>query len=260
MTKRFYKYQGTGNDFVIFDNMDGSMPKLSKETVAQLCHRRFGIGADGLMLLEKVEDFDFKMVYYNSDGNESTMCGNGGRCLVKFAYDLGVVSDKAYFLAVDGPHLAFIKEDQVHLGMIDVYDIEQNGADFFLNTGSPHYVESVADVEATDIVSLGKNIRFSERFAPGGTNVNYMQMLPNNSLYVRTYERGVEDETYSCGTGVTACAIASFFKGFKSPVAIRTKGGNLQVSFEPKADSVFENVFLIGPAVKVFEGDTTVNY
>ena len=241
---------------MIFDNMDGNMPKLSKETVAHLCHRRFGIGADGLMLLEKVDDFDFKMVYYNSDGNESTMCGNGGRCLVKFAYDLGVVTDKAYFLAVDGPHLAYVKDSNVHLGMIDVYDIERSGADFFLNTGSPHFVETVQDVENTDVFSLGKEIRYSERFSPGGTNVNFMEMLPENSLYVRTYERGVEDETYSCGTGVTACAIASFFKGFQSPVKIKTKGGNLQVSFVPKSDSVFEDVFLIGPAMKVFEGET----
>ena len=258
MKRIFYKYQGTGNDFVIFDNMDGSLPKLSKATVAQLCDRRFGIGADGLMLLEKVEDFDFKMVYYNADGNESTMCGNGGRCLVKFAYDQGVVSDKAYFLAVDGPHLAHIKNDQVHLGMIDVYDVEKNGEAVFMNTGSPHYVEVSTDVENLDVFSKGKEIRYSERFAPGGTNVNFMQMLPDNALQVRTYERGVEDETYSCGTGVTACAIAAFFEGYKSPVFIKTKGGDLQVSFDPKADSIFENVFLIGPAVKVFQGEVSL--
>lgn len=255
MKKRFYKYQGTGNDFVIFDNMDGTMPKLTKEQVAHLCHRRFGIGADGLMLLEKVEDFDFKMVYYNADGNESTMCGNGGRCLVQFAHDLGVVGDRAYFLAVDGPHLAFVKKDNVHLGMIDVYDIERNDLATFMNTGSPHYVEIKSEVNQLDVYALGKAIRYSDRFAPGGTNVNFMELLPNNSLNVRTYERGVEDETYSCGTGVTACAIAAYFEGYVSPISIKTKGGDLQVSFEPKADSIFENVFLIGPAVKVFEGD-----
>ena len=255
MGKKFYKYQGTGNDFVIFDNREGDMPKLTKDTIAHLCHRRFGIGADGLMLLEKVDGFDFKMVYYNSDGNESTMCGNGGRCLVKFAHDLGAIQEKAYFLAVDGPHLAYVQANEVHLGMIDVYDIEHNDNALFLNTGSPHYVEIRKDVENLDVFSLGKKIRYDERFAPGGTNVNFVELLPQNTLLVRTYERGVEDETYSCGTGVTACAIASYYEGYESPVTIHTKGGELKVSFEPKAESIFENVFLIGPAIKVFEGE-----
>jgi diaminopimelate epimerase len=258
MLKKFYKYQGTGNDFVIFDNRDNSMPKLSQDKVAHLCHRRFGIGADGLMLLEKVEGFDFKMVYYNSDGKESTMCGNGGRCLVMFAHDLGVIQDKAYFLAVDGPHLAYVQANEVHLGMIDVYDIEQNESALFMNTGSPHYVEFRKEVAQLDVFSMGKKIRYDDKFAPGGTNVNFAELLPQNTLLVRTYERGVEDETYSCGTGVTACAIAAYFEGYQSPVNIRTKGGDLKVSFEPKAAAIFENVFLIGPAEKVFQGEVNL--
>ena len=255
MIKRFYKYQGTGNDFVIFDNRDYSIPALTKEQVAHLCDRRFGIGADGLMLLETAEGFDFRMVYYNSDGNQSSMCGNGGRCLVKFAHDLGLVQDKAYFKAIDGPHIAYIKDGLVQLGMIDVFDIERGAANSFLNTGSPHYVELKKNLDSVDVFHLGKDIRYSERFKPGGTNVNFMELLPDNTIFVRTYERGVEDETYSCGTGVTACAIIASYQGYKSPVKIKTKGGDLQVAFQSTNDDVFEQVFLIGPALKVFEGD-----
>jgi len=255
MIYKFYKYQGTGNDFIIFDNRDNVIPKLAKETVEQLCDRRFGIGADGLMLLEKMDGYDFKMVYFNSDGNESTMCGNGGRCLVKFAFDLGVVGQNSYFLAVDGPHLAIIENGFVKLGMIDVYDIEKSDSATYMNTGSPHYVEIRESIDKLDVKGLGNEIRYSEKFKPGGTNVNFVELLDNNTIYVRTYERGVEDETYSCGTGVTASAIASFYEGFISPIKVKTKGGDLQVSFETKANAIFENVFLIGPAVKVFEGE-----
>ena len=254
MKTEFKKYQGTGNDFIIFNNMNGSLPKMSKEKIAGLCHRRFGIGADGLMLLEKAEGYDFRMVYFNSDGSESTMCGNGGRCLVKFAFDLGLISDKALFVAIDGPHTAFVKDQIVHLGMMDVYDIEQNSENAFLNTGSPHYVEQCTAIENINVFEKGKLIRYSERFSPGGTNVNFMELLPDNTIEVRTYERGVEDETYSCGTGVTAAAIIASYKGYTSPVRVKTKGGDLQVAFNPSPDDTFENVFLIGPAIKVFEG------
>ena len=254
MKTDFKKYQGTGNDFIIFNNLDASLPKLTKEKIAHLCHRRFGIGADGLMLLEKADGYDFRMVYFNSDGSESTMCGNGGRCLVKFAFDLGLISDKTLFVAIDGPHTAFVKNNDVHLGMMDVYDIERNPESAFLNTGSPHYVELCTAVADINVFEKGKKIRYSEQFAPGGTNVNFLELLTENTIEVRTYERGVEDETYSCGTGVTAAAIIASYKGYSSPIQVKTKGGNLQVSFNPTPDDTFENVFLIGPAIKVFEG------
>jgi diaminopimelate epimerase len=254
MKVRFYKYQGTGNDFVILNNMDDHIKSLSQEKVALICHRRFGVGADGLMLLEQAEGYDFKMVYYNSDGNQSTMCGNGGRCLVKFAHDIKVVSSHTNFLAVDGPHLAHIKDGIVHLEMKDVREIEQNDTFFYLNTGSPHYVEIKEEVKDLDVFHLGREIRYNERFKKEGTNVNFMQLMPDNKLYVRTYERGVEDETYSCGTGVTAAAITASFHQYESPVTVDVLGGTLQVSFDKKTDGSFENVFLIGPAERVFEG------
>ncbi len=254
MKSDFKKYQGTGNDFIIFNNFDANLPQLTKDVIAHLCHRRFGIGADGLMLLEKAEGYDFRMVYFNSDGSESTMCGNGGRCLVKFAFDLGLISAKTLFVAIDGPHTAFVKDNEVHLGMMDVYDIERHPESAFLNTGSPHYVELCTKVENVDVFEKGKKIRYSEQFAPGGTNVNFLELLPNNTIEVRTYERGVEDETYSCGTGVTAAAIIASYSGYHSPIQVKTKGGSLRVSFNPTPDDTFENVFLIGPAIKVFEG------
>ncbi len=249
----FCKYQGTGNDFIIFDNLDGSL-RFTKEQVAHLCHRRFGVGADGLMLLEAQEGFDFRMVYYNSDGNESSMCGNGGRCLVKFAYDIGRIQSTARFIAVDGPHTAKVEEGKVHLEMKDVKEVEKQNGHYYLNTGSPHYVETKEHVRDLDVFSLGREIRYNERFKAVGTNVNFMELLPQNKILVRTYERGVEDETYSCGTGVTACALTASYEGYQSPVMIETLGGNLQVSFEKKSADVFENIYLIGPAERVFEG------
>lgn len=258
MNATFYKYQGTGNDFVIFDNLQGSLPPLSKETVAKLCHRRFGIGADGLMVLEAQEGFDFRMVYYNSDGNQSSMCGNGGRCLVKFAHDIGVVKEKAYFLAVDGPHVAFVKDHQVHLEMKSVEAIEKGNDFFYLNTGSPHYVAMKGNLSELDVFAEGRKIRYNDRFSKEGTNVNFVQLLEGNRLFVRTYERGVEDETYSCGTGVTACAIVSSYNGYQSPVAIQTLGGNLEVAFSKKSETLFDDVYLIGPAIRVFVGKVEI--
>jgi diaminopimelate epimerase len=253
MKSLFYKYQGTGNDFILFDNREGTL-SFTKKQVADLCHRRFGIGADGLMLLETEAGYDFKMVYYNSDGNPSSMCGNGGRCLVKFAHDLGIISSQTRFIAVDGPHTAYIKGGLVHLEMKSVHEIEKDNGHYYLNTGSPHYVETKKDVKDLDVVQLGREIRYSERFKAVGTNVNFMELLPLNKIWVRTYERGVEDETYSCGTGVTACAITASLAGYTSPIDIETLGGSLQVSFDKTEESCFDNVFLIGPAEKVFEG------
>jgi diaminopimelate epimerase len=251
----FYKYHGTGNDFILFDNRDGHL-RFTTAQVAFLCNRRFGIGADGLMLLENVDGFDFKMVYYNSDGNESSMCGNGGRCIVAFAKKLGIVTDKAYFVAIDGPHHATFNTDgTISLEMKDVAEISKYGGYTILNTGSPHYVLPVADVKHTDVFNEGRGIRNQPEFKAEGINVNFVQQL-DNKISVRTYERGVEDETLSCGTGVTAAAIASTGAAtgtFRVPIL--TPGGDLEVSFTKQTPGSATNVVLTGPAVFVFKGE-----
>ncbi len=252
----FYKYHGTGNDFILFDNRSNEY-SFTNEQVAAMCHRRFGIGADGLMLLEQAVGYDFRMVYYNADGNESSMCGNGGRCIVAFARLLGIITNEASFAAIDGPHKATIQEDGiVHLHMQDVTNIETHDGYCVLNTGSPHYVKWVNDVAHTDVYNEGRAIRNLPEFAPGGINANFVQVT-GNSLRVRTYERGVEDETYSCGTGVTAAAIAA--TGTATGIfstRISTPGGELAVSFVKHSPGTAENVVLSGSATFVFHGDT----
>ncbi|ALI99531.1 diaminopimelate epimerase [Rufibacter tibetensis] len=256
MNLTFYKYQGTGNDFVVLDNRNESIA-LTQEQVAFLCDRRKGIGADGLMLLQNKEGYDFEMVYYNADGRPSSMCGNGGRCLVAFAQFLEVVENQAYFIAADGPHQAFLKDGLVHLQMKDVDTLEALEGATFLDTGSPHYVKQVEALQEMNVFAEGRAIRYSDRFKAEGTNVNFVEHLPENRLSVRTYERGVEDETFSCGTGVTACALAASQAGYESPIHIQVLGGELQVSFE-KEGTGFKNVYLIGPAVQVFKGEITL--
>jgi len=257
----FYKYQGTGNDFVIIDDREQTFP-VSQALVARLCDRRFGIGADGLMLLQNHPQCDFRMVYFNADGNPSSMCGNGGRCLVRFGHDLNIFGQQTTFEAVDGLHEAYVQNRLVYLKMNDVRYVQREPDFDFLNTGSPHYVTFVKNVEAmtqADIVQQGRAIRYNDYFAPkGGTNVNFVEVLPDKSLFVRTYERGVEDETYSCGTGVTACALAAHFRQSGSPVQIRTKGGDLEVSFCQIGEHEFTDIYLIGPAEKVFEGQIEI--
>lgn len=250
----FFKYQGTGNDFIILDNRDANI-KLSTDQIRFMCNRRFGIGGDGLMLLETISGYDFKMVYFNSDGNESTMCGNGGRCLVKFAYHRGVFKDKTTFLATDGPHEASVADSGwVHLKMIDVENVEHGEDYFFMNTGSPHHVKFVKELTTFPVFSEGKAIRYSEKYVPNkGTNVNFAEKLEDDTLFVRTYERGVEDETYSCGTGVTAAAIAALSLGLVSPVKIKTIGGHLSVNFYAN-NGKFLQVYLNGPADFVYSG------
>jgi diaminopimelate epimerase len=260
MQIHFYKYQGTGNDFILVDNRTSSIT-LDKDQVAFLCNRRFGIGADGLMLLENEPGYDFKMVYYNSDGNQSSMCGNGGRCLVAFAKKLGIIKgDACRFIATDGPHDALIEGDRVSLKMQDVKQIELGEDFFYLNTGSPHYVKLVDDVEHYNVFSEGRMIRNSDRFREEGTNVNFIERV-NDELYVRTYERGVEDETFSCGTGVTAAALVAAVKGVatgKNSCLIKTRGGTLEVTFEKVLEQNFYNIWLKGPVALVFEGNVTI--
>lgn len=258
MTLNFYKYQGTGNDFIIIDNRTEIFPKNNTKLVEFLCDRKFGIGADGLMLLEKpeIESDDFKMVYFNSDGNQSSMCGNGGRCLVAFANFLGIIEDEANFRAVDGPHKAQIQNGLISIQMQDVKTIRQEGEDLFLDTGSPHHVEFTEAVDVLDVKKLGAAIRYNEQYKEKGTNVNFVEQLGANEFKVRTYERGVEDETLSCGTGVTAVAIAaSASKRTEGEVVkLQTPGGELSVSFKKNAEG-FEEIWLTGPAIQVFKGE-----
>jgi diaminopimelate epimerase len=260
MRLQFYKYQGTGNDFVIINNAKNEI-ELNKNQVKILCDRRFGIGADGLMLMNSKEGYDFRMIYYNADGNLSSMCGNGGRCLVKFANDMGLRKSEYLFTAIDGEHKALIEDNGwVDLKMKDVDAVEVSSfSDFILDTGSPHYVKSVAHVWDTDVVKEGRDIRYSKRFADKGINVNFVQIDFDESIAVRTYERGVEDETLSCGTGVTASALmfAHNDNGFNH-VNVKTPGGNLAVEFEKTGETSFENIWLCGPATFVFKGEIEV--
>ena len=257
MHLQFEKYQGAGNDFILIDGRNTDYKKLNKATIAALCNRRFGIGADGLMLVLPLKAYDFEMVYYNSDGGESTMCGNGGRCIAAFAHSIGAAGRSMQFLAVDGPHEAHILDTGlVSLHMSDVAGIETRGQDYFLNTGSPHYVSQVADAHKVDTYTEGRKIRYNTEFAAQGTNVNFVSILPENKLEVATYERGVEDETLACGTGVVACSLVAAGKLaiHKGGFDIKVKGGNLHVDFEGAPHEGFRNIWLTGPAVKVFSG------
>ena len=257
MKIEFFKYQGTGNDFIILDNRTDIYSGLSAKQVSHICDRRFGIGADGLMLLNKVAGYDFEMKYYNANGAESSMCGNGGRCMVRFAAALGMHKGLYHFLAVDGEHQAEIDnmDDSVRLKMKDVTEVHEHTTYTILNTGSPHFVRFARDVKHIDVLETGHDIRFSKEFAGEGINVNFVESLGEDSIYVRTYERGVENETLSCGTGVTASALLSAHNenGFNR-VEVKTPGGNLSVEFNKISDSHFEDIWLCGPAEFVYSG------
>lgn len=256
MELRFFKYQGTGNDFVILDNREGQYNDLTTEQIHFLCDRRFGIGADGLMMLNTKAGYDFEMIYYNADGRPSSMCGNGGRCLVKFAWQQGIRKTMYHFIASDGEHDAEIDEDgTVSLKMKNVDTIKDYHGDFVLDTGSPHYVKMVTDVKSLDVFKKGVEIRYSPHFAVEGINVNFVEQKKEDEIIVRTYERGVENETYSCGTGVTASALVCYHneRGFND-VTVQTKGGKLTVEFDRIDDDRFENIWLCGPAELVYEG------
>ncbi len=254
MKLNFYKYQGTGNDFVMLDNRNLLFPKEDVKLISFLCDRRFGIGADGLILLEDDEKHDFKMVYYNSDGNPSTMCGNGGRCLVAFARQLGVISNSASFNAVDGVHLASIKDDIVSLQMNDVLEVFEKPNSFYLDTGSPHHVQLVENLKDMNVDVEGEKLRYG-LYGAAGSNINFVEQSSSNSFAVRTYERGVEGETLSCGTGVTAVALAMYHskKTTSNEITIHAKGGDLNVRFED--NNGYKKVHLVGPAIFVFKGE-----
>ena len=255
----FTKYQGTGNDFIMIDERNLPKPLLSIDTIKKLCNRRFGVGADGLIIIRKDEHLDFYVDYYNADGTQS-FCGNGARCSVKFAQEIGLIGIACHFNAIDGSHEATINGNgDVKLLMSPVKHVEmEENQSYITDTGSPHYIRFVEDIEAIDIVDFGKSIRFSERYKQLGINVNTAE-IKENCILVKTYERGVEDETYSCGTGVTAVALAAALNNEKNKgcTAIQTKGGTLRVHWEKTALG-FDNIYLEAPANKVYEGHVEI--
>ncbi len=256
----FSKYHGTGNDFVMIDNRrQGFVP--AQATVAALCRRRTGIGADGLILISAHDKYDFTMRYFNADGQESTMCGNGGRCAIAFAHAQGLCGKKTRFLAVDGEHEGVIEEGLVRLKMQDVTGITPQENGYFLDTGSPHFVLFTEDVENFPVSRRGREIRNSELFQPEGTNVNFTGIVDDSTLFNRTYERGVEEETLSCGTGSVAAALvfADTRQNVSTPVTVRTPGGTLRVSFVKKGTGHYGDIWLQGPAVHVFNGSTIIH-
>lgn len=259
MKVQFYKYQGTGNDFIMIDNRDEKFSGLTANQIQKICQRRFGVGADGLILLENSEEHDFKMVYFNSDGRQSSMCGNGGRCILQFVYDLGMTQENYAFTAIDGLHHGVVDRDEVCLEMKNVMGIErfENG-DLFLDTGSPHHIVFKNVLPGEDFISQAKSIRHNERYNAEGVNVNFVA-VEGKSLEIRTFERGVEDETLSCGTGVTAAAISSHYSGKieGNVINVKTSGGQLQVKFKI-TDGRYNDIWLIGPATRVFEGEIEV--
>lgn len=257
MNLNFFKYQGTGNDFVMIDDRQENLDLADLALIGKICDRKFGIGADGLILIRNHPEYDFEMIYFNADGSQS-MCGNGARCAVAFAHFLGLITEKTKFLAIDGPHEALYDEAQVELKMGNVKGIEASENDSFVNTGSPHHVQMVDDVHQYAVVEMGKKIRFQERYAPEGTNVNFVESLGENEVFVRTYERGVENETLSCGTGVTAVALAYGKNKGKQSIKIQTRGGELSVRFTEQEGS-FSDIWLIGPAKQVFAGQYQIN-
>ncbi len=250
----FFKYQGTGNDFIMIDDRQETFELNNHILIAQLCNRRFGIGADGLILLRNHKEADFEMIYYNADGYLTSLCGNGSRCAVQFASHLGLVNNSCRFMTVQGILSATLSDDLVEINMPDVQMVENHPDHYFLNTGSPHHVCYVNDVTNYDVFNSGRKIRNGAPYFKEGSNVNFVEQLDASSIFVRTYERGVEDETLSCGTGVIAAALTLSLKGGVSPVSVQTPGGKLSISFEKDATGGFKNVRLKGPAERVFEG------
>ncbi|MBM3437447.1 MAG: diaminopimelate epimerase, partial [Bacteroidetes bacterium] len=258
MNVEFVKYHGTGNDFILIDDREQKM-NMTRDQIAFLCHRRFGIGADGLLLLGNSVVNDFSMKYFNADGAEGTMCGNGGRCITAFARSLGIIHESARFSAIDGEHFAKFEAGDsqmtyVSLKMTDVKTVDYFNSDFVIDTGSPHLVKIVSDMDKVDVYTEGKRLRWDKAFQPGGINVNFAE-IKSDHLVVRSFERGVEDITLSCGTGVTAAAIAASILSEDNLCRfdILTEGGKLVVRFTG-SENTFTDIWLEGPAIKVFEG------
>ena len=256
MKIKFQKYQGTGNDFIIINNQSLNFPQKNNQLISRLCDRKLGIGSDGLILITPSESIDYKMVYFNSDGNLGSMCGNGARCSVKFAQNNNLINNQTIFNASDGNHSATIVDNQVFLSMKDVLDIKSFGQDLILNTGSPHYIQIVEELVGFDVFKQGKKIRNSSEFKKEGINVNFVKIISDSEFYVRTFERGVENETLSCGTGVTAVALAMYHSGKTKlkNLKINTNGGILNVAFKP-SDLGFEKIILSGNVELVYKGE-----
>ncbi|CAI8220235.1 MAG: Diaminopimelate epimerase [Cryomorphaceae bacterium] len=254
MIIEFYKYQGTGNDFIMIDDREKEFDLTDNDLIAALCERRMGIGADGLILLREHDTLDFEMIYFNADGKQSSMCGNGGRCIIAFAQMLEMTESETNFMAIDGEHKGKLMDDGIYLQMQDVKEIEGVGDGLVLNTGSPHYIEMVDELDYIDVEKEGKKIRNSAPFKKDGINVNFV--LDATELQVRTYERGVEAETLSCGTGVVATSIAMHYANCieETLVSVKTKGGELTVSFE-EFNGGYRNIWLSGEASMVFAGE-----
>ena len=250
---RFYKYQGTGNDFVMVDDRQSIWDLGNTARISALCDRKFGIGADGLILIRSHANYDFEVVYFNADGTQS-FCGNGARCAVAFAAYLEIINQKTRFLAIDGPHEAYLDQGMVALKKGDVSQIVESLGDAFVHTGSPHHVRWVEHLDDYPVLEQGQLLRHDPCYAPGGSNVNFMQKLGDAEIFVRTFERGVENETLSCGTGVTAAALVCGALTQQKDIQIRTLGGNLRVTFEGNTHTGFTNIWLIGPAQQVFSG------
>ncbi len=259
MTLTFEKYQGAGNDFIIIDNRKNILEPGDRKRIKQLCDRRFGIGADGLMILYDHKELDFEMKYFNSNGYEGTMCGNGGRCIVMFAKKLKLIEQNTRFMTNDGVHTAEITDTTVRLRMKDVKTIKKLGDSYLVDTGSPHYITFRNDIDNIDVYNEGRKLRNNKKFKPHGTNVNFVK-VQKDGLSVRTYERGVENETLSCGTGAVAAAIISVYSGQidSDNVKVKTRGGILNVGFRIIDKSFFSDIILEGPAVFVFEGEIKI--
>lgn len=261
MKIHFYKYQGAGNDFILIDNRNLMANHSDPKLISKLCDRRFGIGGDGIIFLQSRDGYDFEMIYYNADGQPSSMCGNGGRCIVAFAKHLGIIDSEAEFVAVDGTHHAKISEsgDWVSLQMIDVDKITTDGNAYVLNTGSPHYIEMTAALRDKNVYADGYAIRNNDTYRAKGINVNFVEPI-DNGYFVRTFERGVENETFACGTGVTAVALAMAKHNHQTGhlnTPIKVLGGDLNIRFDYDGQK-FTGIFLEGPAEKVFEGDVDI--
>ncbi|MFZ6052989.1 diaminopimelate epimerase [Halocola ammonii] len=258
MELNFYKYHGTGNDFILVDDRRNNFTSIDLRTIQKLCERRFGIGSDGIIFIRECDDADFEMDFYNPDGSKS-FCGNGSRCAVSFANRLGMISEACTFRAVDGMHEAKLVGERVSVKMRDVEEVEVGIDHHFIDTGSPHYIVYRDDINSIDLVKEARIIRYGERFAEEGTNVNLVKET-SEGVFVRTYERGVEDETYSCGTGVTAVALSyGLLHPEANHVNIETKGGKLEVSFRSAGENRFSDIWLTGPAKRVFTGKIEID-